>query len=237
VILNLMPLKEDTELDLLRVLSNFPIQTEISFMKVSTYKSTHTSSTHLNAFYLEFKDVQEDYFDGFIITGAPVEKMDFSEVEYWKELEEIMKSLEEAKQKALALEAKDEEVFLPLSKAYSLPRETEEEQKIYRETMENCLIEASLVPTELLELCLEKIPLFARLQERGSRIALSDVGVGAGFLKTAMESAILNVYINTKSMQNREIKAKREAVCDRARTGISSLEEIIQAVENVVRGA
>ena len=90
VILNLMPLKEDTELDLLRVLSNFPIQTEISFMKVSTYKSTHTSSTHLNAFYLEFKDVQEDYFDGFIITGAPVEKMDFSEVEYWKELEEIM---------------------------------------------------------------------------------------------------------------------------------------------------
>ena len=59
-------------------------------MKVSTYKSTHTSSTHLNAFYLEFKDVQEDYFDGFIITGAPVEKMDFSDVEYWKELEKIM---------------------------------------------------------------------------------------------------------------------------------------------------
>ena len=61
--------------------------------------------------------------------------------------------------------------------------------------------------------------------------------MGAGFLKTAMESAILNVYINTKSMQNQEIKAKREAVCVRARTGISSLEEIIQAVENVVRGA
>lgn len=90
VILNLMPLKEDTELDLLRVLSNFPIQTEISFMKVSTYKSTHTSSSHLNEFYVEFKDIEADYFDGLIITGAPVEKMEFSEVDYWEELCQIM---------------------------------------------------------------------------------------------------------------------------------------------------
>ena len=90
VILNLMPLKEDTELDLLRVLSNFPIQTEISFMKVSTYKSTHTSSSHLNEFYVEFKDIEADYFDGLIITGAPVQKMEFSEVDYWKELCQIM---------------------------------------------------------------------------------------------------------------------------------------------------
>lgn len=90
VILNLMPLKEDTELDLLRVLSNFPIQTEITFMKVSTYTSTHTGSSHLNAFYLEFKDIERDYFDGLIITGAPVEKMEFSEVNYWEELKQIM---------------------------------------------------------------------------------------------------------------------------------------------------
>ena len=90
VILNLMPLKEDTELDLLRVLSNFPIQTEISFMKVSTYKSPHTSSSHLNEFYVEFKDIEADYFDGLIITGAPVEKMEFSEVDYWEELCQIM---------------------------------------------------------------------------------------------------------------------------------------------------
>ena len=90
VILNLMPLKEDTELDLLRVLSNFPIQTEIRFMKVSTYKSTHTSSCHLNDFYVEFKDIEADYFDGLIITGAPVEKMEFSEVDYWEELCQIM---------------------------------------------------------------------------------------------------------------------------------------------------
>ena len=90
VILNLMPLKEDTELDLLRVLSNFPIQTEITLMKLSSYISTHTSSTHLNAFYVEFKDIEKDYFDGLIITGAPVEKMEFSEVDYWEELKKIM---------------------------------------------------------------------------------------------------------------------------------------------------
>ena len=90
VILNLMPLQEDTELDLLRVLSNFPIQTEITLMKLSSYNSTHTSSTHLNAFYVEFKDIEKDYFDGLIITGAPVEKMEFSEVDYWEELKQIM---------------------------------------------------------------------------------------------------------------------------------------------------
>lgn len=90
VILNLMPLKEDTELDLLRVLSNFPIQTEITLMKLSSYNSTHTSSTHLNAFYVEIKDIEKDYFDGLIITGAPVEKMEFSEVDYWEELKQIM---------------------------------------------------------------------------------------------------------------------------------------------------
>lgn len=90
VILNLMPLKEDTELDLLRVLSNFPIQTEIILMKLSSHNSTHTSSTHLNAFYVEFKDIEKDYFDGLIITGAPVEKMEFSEVDYWEELKQIM---------------------------------------------------------------------------------------------------------------------------------------------------
>ena len=90
VILNLMPLKEDTELDLLRVLSNFPIQTEITLMKLSSHNSTHTSSTHLNAFYVEFKDIEKDYFEGLIITGAPVEKMEFSEVDYWEELKQIM---------------------------------------------------------------------------------------------------------------------------------------------------
>lgn len=89
-ILNLMPLKEDTELDLLRVLSNFPIQTEISFMKTESHEAKHTSASHLNKFYVGFNAVREERFDGLIITGAPVEKLAYSEVEYWDELCEIM---------------------------------------------------------------------------------------------------------------------------------------------------
>ncbi len=89
-ILNLMPLKEDTELDLLRVLSNFPIQTQITFMKIENHESKNTTASHLNKFYTTFSEIKEQRFDGLIITGAPVEKMEFEEVEYWDELEEIM---------------------------------------------------------------------------------------------------------------------------------------------------
>lgn len=90
-ILNLMPLKEDTELDILRVLSNFPIQTEITFMTVATHESKHTDASHLNKFYVTLDQVEQEYFDGLIITGAPVEKLPFEEVEYWPELTRIMK--------------------------------------------------------------------------------------------------------------------------------------------------
>ncbi|NWO21088.1 homoserine O-succinyltransferase [Oribacterium sp. oral taxon 102] len=89
-ILNLMPLKEDTELDILRVLSNFPIQVEITFMKTKSHEAKNTDPSHLNKFYVTFDMVREERFDGLIITGAPVEKLAFEEVEYWEELREIM---------------------------------------------------------------------------------------------------------------------------------------------------
>ncbi len=85
-ILNLMPLKEDTELDILRVLSNFPIQVEITFLKIASYQATHADASHLNKFYITIDDVWENNFDGLIITGAPVEKLEYEEVEYWPEL-------------------------------------------------------------------------------------------------------------------------------------------------------
>ena len=90
LILNLMPLKEVTELDLLRVLSNFPIQTQITFLKVETHEAKHTHTSHLNKFYTVFPEICEEYYDGMIITGAPVEQMPFEEVEYWEELTRIM---------------------------------------------------------------------------------------------------------------------------------------------------
>ena len=89
-ILNLMPLKEETELQILRSLSNTPIQVDVSFLMVSSHESTHTSKSHLNQFYQTFDEVKNQNFDGLIITGAPVEQMEFEEVDYWGELCEIM---------------------------------------------------------------------------------------------------------------------------------------------------
>ena len=90
LILNLMPLKEDTETQLLRALSNTPLQVECTYMTMSTHESTHTSASHLNKFYVTFPEIKKKHFDGMIITGAPVEKIDFEQVDYWPELCEIM---------------------------------------------------------------------------------------------------------------------------------------------------
>ncbi|MCI8996587.1 MAG: homoserine O-succinyltransferase [Lachnospiraceae bacterium] len=89
-ILNLMPLKEDTELQLLRSLSNTPLQLDITFITVSSHESKNTAQSHINKFYEPFSAVQGQRFDGLIITGAPVEQMEFEEVDYWQELVEIM---------------------------------------------------------------------------------------------------------------------------------------------------
>ena len=90
LILNLMPTKVDTETQLSRLLGNTPLQVEIELIHTSTHKSKNVSEEHLLAFYKEFDDVKQRYFDGLIITGAPVEKMEFEEVEYWDELTRIM---------------------------------------------------------------------------------------------------------------------------------------------------
>ena len=89
-LLNLMPLKEDTELQLLRSLSNTPLQVDVVFVTVKSHVSKNTSANHLNRFYETFDNVREQRFDGFIITGAPVEQRPFEEVDYWEELKEIM---------------------------------------------------------------------------------------------------------------------------------------------------
>jgi len=89
-LLNLMPLKEDTELQILRSLSNTPLQVDVVFVNVSSHKSKNTSTSHLNKFYVSFEEIKDQRFDGFIITGAPVEQMPFEEVDYWEELKEIM---------------------------------------------------------------------------------------------------------------------------------------------------
>lgn len=90
-ILNLMPTKEDTETQLLRLIGNTPLQIEITLLRTGTYRSQHTDREYLHTFYRTFEQAKHEYFDGLIITGAPVETMDFEQVKYWQELESIMR--------------------------------------------------------------------------------------------------------------------------------------------------
>lgn len=89
-ILNLMPTKIDTENQLLRLLSNSPLQINLTLVKTKSYKSTHISEDHMQTFYKTFDEIKDLKFDGMIVTGAPVEDIPFEEVKYWKELTKIM---------------------------------------------------------------------------------------------------------------------------------------------------
>ena len=89
-LLNLMPLKEDTELQILRSLSNTPLQVDVTFVRMTSHVSKNTSTSHIYKFYEPFENIRDKKFDGFIITGAPVEQMPFEEVDYWEELKQIM---------------------------------------------------------------------------------------------------------------------------------------------------
>ena len=90
VILNLMPLKEDTELQLFRSLANTPLQVNLHLIRTGTYEPKNVARRHLEKFCTTFEEIKKRRFDGMIITGAPVEKLDFEDVEYWDELKEIM---------------------------------------------------------------------------------------------------------------------------------------------------
>ena len=90
VIANLMPLKEDTEIQLLRILSNTPLQVDITFLMMESHVSKTTPISHLNKFYNTFSEIKNHKYDGLIITGAPVEQLPFNEVNYWDELKQVM---------------------------------------------------------------------------------------------------------------------------------------------------
>jgi homoserine O-succinyltransferase len=90
VILNLMPKKIETETQLLRLISKSPLQVDVDFMKTSTHEGTHVSSDHLVKFYENPDEFADNYYDGLVITGAPVEHLDFAQVDYWPEFKEIV---------------------------------------------------------------------------------------------------------------------------------------------------
>lgn len=88
-ILNLMPIKEDTELQILRMLSNTPLQIDVTFMKMTSHISKNTAKSHLDTFYYSFDELKKRHFDGLIVTGAPVELYEFEEVDYWDEITRV----------------------------------------------------------------------------------------------------------------------------------------------------
>ena len=90
LLLNIMPTKQETEIQLLRLLGNTPLQVNVDFLHMASHISKNTSASHLNTFYKTFDEIKDKRYDGMIITGAPVEKMPYEEVDYWKEMCEIM---------------------------------------------------------------------------------------------------------------------------------------------------
>ena len=90
LVLNLMPTKIVTETQLLRKLSNTPLQIQVEFLQTVTYKSQHTDSSHLDEFYKSFDEVKDHFYDGLIITGAPLDFIDYEDVDYWDEVCKIM---------------------------------------------------------------------------------------------------------------------------------------------------
>ena len=146
-----------------------------------------------------------------------------------KEADEITKRL-------LELVAKDAEVFEPLSKAYSLPKSTPEELAKKEEVMAVVLKDACEVPLEIMKTCARGLDLMKEFAEKGSRIALSDAGVGATHLNSALQGASLNIYINTKSMKDRVLAQQLNDETDSLRkTYEKKADEIFENVCNEIR--
>ena len=148
----------------------------------------------------------------------------------------ILGKAEKLQEEFIDLVEKDAKVFEPLSKAYGLPKNTDEEKKIKEEVMEKALKQACGVPLEMMEKALEAMTLHEELAEKGTRIAISDVGVGILFCKSALMGASLNVFINTKLMKDREIaetiNAKAEAMI---LEGTAKADRIYNKVEAMIK--
>ena len=150
-----------------------------------------------------------------IALGNMVGKKTYADVE--GEIIECKKEADEIAKEFLELMDKDAEAFEPLSRAYGLPKSTPEEIAEKEEIMENALNVACGVPIEIMKTCARGIDLVEVFAAKGSRIALSDAGVGATLLKSAMQGASLNVYINTKSMKDRKRAEKLNQLADSLR--------------------
>lgn len=143
---------------------------------------------------------------GNMVGSLTVGKKKYADVE--DDIIELKGKSDALQKKLLALVAADAEAFEPLSRAYGLPKDTEEEKKHKAEVMEKCLHDACEVPLDIMRACCEAIDLHEQFAAKGAAIAISDVGCGVVCCKAALRAASLNVFINTKSMTDAQYADK-----------------------------
>lgn len=171
---------------------------------------------------------------GLMVVNLTLGKKKYEKVE--EEFLVYLKRLLLLRDKFLRLADEDARVFAPLSKAYGLPSETQEEKRRKETVLEVHLLNAAMVPIEVMETAIQTLDIMGGLGEKGSRLAVSDVGVAVQFIRTAITGAIMNVWINTKFMKNREKANELNKYADTMLSnGVDQADSIYKAVEAELR--
>lgn len=172
---------------------------------------------------------------GQMVANLTVGKKRYADVE--AEMQQSLITLNKLQKELQNLADQDAEVFAPLAAAYGMPTNTAEEQEEKERVMEARLLDASLVPLHIMEKAVEVLALIEVLEEKGSKMAVSDAGVAAQFARAALTGAVMNVYINTKSMKDREKAEELNAKADRLLTdGMNQADAIYDRVLKKLTG-
>lgn len=156
--------------------------------------------------------------------------------EFENDIQNILKKAADLQQDLMQMIDEDAENFLPLSKAYGMPKDTEEERQLKEETLEKALKQACEVPVQIVKACYEAIKLHSELVDKGSRLAVSDVGVGVQCLRAAIISGWLNIIININSIKDEDYVNKvRKETEDLVKEGVILADKIYEKVESILK--
>lgn len=171
---------------------------------------------------------------GSMVGNLTVGKKKYKDVE--EEIRRQMQQAEVLQRELLLFIDKDAEAFEPLSKAYGLPKETKDQLEYRNKVMEEALLKASLVPLQIMETVMKAIAVLEVMAEKGSRIAVSDAGVGVQFCRSALLGASMNVFINTKLMKDREKAAQLNQRCEELmEDGVKRADAVFELVMKSIR--
>ena len=168
---------------------------------------------------------------GSMVGNLTIGKKKYADVQ--EDIEQMNAGAQEITQKLLTLIERDAEVFAPLAEAYGMPKDTEEQRAEKSRVMERALLDACSVPMEIMEQCCLSIELHEKYAQKGSAMAISDVGVGVALCRAALAGASFNVFINTKAMTDRE---KADEINGKAEELLARYVPIADAIANAVRG-